>query len=146
MNLGKVTYCLILSLITILFSGCNTEDSDGSVYCSDGCLSEKPDSAKLIIKLTINAENPTIPITIYQDKFSLDTTIRVIYQGFIDSSEFKYIVKTNEYYSVKAQYKSGTRTIFAIDGGTFKAENPETCDNICWQILGGIYDLRIKNY
>jgi len=53
----------------------------------------------------------------------------------------------NEYYSVKAEYNLGEKTIYAVDGDKIKTKFvTETCDLDCWIITGGIINTKLKDF
>jgi hypothetical protein len=140
MNVKKYFIVVFVITVTFLYTGC---DGNGfqSVDC-DECYTPEPDSADLYVRVTINKENPAVPLEIYKGKVEenvlewIDTT---------SSSSYYLYVKTNEYYSVIAKYKSGTRTIFAIDGEKIKTQKvSDVCDNDCWIIKGGKLDVSLK--
>jgi hypothetical protein len=113
-----------------------------TVDCSE-CYSVEPDSGDLIVYLTIDSENPRVPLTIFKDQVD-DQRIEYIDTAF--SSPYYLYVKLNEYYSVKAEYKSGDRIIYAVDGGKIKSKFVAgSCEFDCWVITGGIINLELKD-
>lgn len=134
-------FWLIFIVVIGLFLSC--EEYRGlTVDCSE-CYSIEPDSGDLIIYLTINSENPRVPLTVFKDKVDdewieyTDTTVTSPYYLYVD---------LNEYYSVKAKYNSGDRTIYAIDGDKIKTRYvTETCEFDCWVISGGIINVELKD-
>ena len=49
------------------------------------------------------------------------------------------------YYSVTAEYKSGNKTIFALDGDNIKTKkNIDDCDEKCYYITGGYINVKLK--
>ena len=133
---------LLLILLTLSgnFLGCETEDVVFSVDCND-CFGYVPDSADLIIYVTINAENPSVPITVY--KGSLE-------QGEIDwrdtatTSEFYLFSALDVEYTVEATYRSGDRTILAFDGDRMHIYDAgDECGAPCYIVKGGTFDNRL---
>lgn len=135
-KISKILWLLPL-FIVVVFS-C---EEDWIVDCND-CYSFEPDSADLIVELTINAENPEVPLVFYRGKIE-DNVIE-----WVDTSrvEVLYLYSpVEEYYSVKAFYKTGEETIIAVDGDKLKTrEVTESCDYTCWVIRGGRLDVRLK--
>ncbi len=134
---GVLTYIIIL----LAFS-CEQNPFVLDVNC-DECYYEKPDSADLIVDLTINEENPYVPLVFYKGK---------VEEGLIEwidtaYTETLYLYSpVEQYYSIKAFYKSGEQTIISVDGdklGTTQVS--DVCDYDCWVIRGGILDVRLKN-
>lgn len=136
----------ILLLLTLLFAakfyGCEQEDLDYVIDC-DNCLEEKPDSADLIISVTINDENPYVPLTFYVGDYE---------DGVIDFEDTTYTEERYLYskvgveYSVKATYQVGGETVFAVDGDKLRIINGEgDCYPPCYFIRGGTLDVRLKD-
>ena len=147
MGLKNTTH-IILSLIflgTITFTSCTQENTEGGVYCFD-CMSSAPDSSDLVVKVTLNSENKSVPIVIYNDKYNPNNEMKVYKIDTVSVPKYTITVPTDSYYSVKAEYKSGSKTINAIDGGFFDAQKQQACDNTCWHVVGGNYDVQLKSY
>jgi hypothetical protein len=134
-------------LILSLFTGC---DSLSSQNCND-CNTQEPDSADLKILVTINHENPYVPMKIYKGKIG-DNGFDKIDQAHIEwidttNKETMYLrVKLNEFYSVIVKYKSGVRTILAIDGSKISTQLvTDACNQNCYVVKGETLDVRLKN-
>jgi hypothetical protein len=142
----KFVYILILLLPLLYLSQCKSSDnSDESYYCIS-CISEHPDSERISIKITVNAENPEVPVIVFSGKFNPAHLSDTVFLDTLDIKEFTVKVPTDQYYSVMALYKDGKDSIFAVDGGKFEAKKISGCQNTCWQISGGSYDVRLKKY
>jgi hypothetical protein len=124
-----------------LFNSC--EKNRGITVDCDECYYEEPDSGDLIVYLTFNSENTRIPLTIYKDQVD-DEWIEYIDTAI--SSPYYLYVALDEYYSVVAEYKSGDKTIYAVDGDKIKSKFvTETCEFDCWIISGGVVDAELKD-
>ncbi len=147
MNVRILNQILTLTLITILLflSNCKSSETDEGLYCIN-CRSEQPDSERISIKITINAENKKVPVIVYSGKFNPDHLTEIAFQDTVDMAEFTVKVATDKIYSVKAAYKNGNDSIFAVDGGWFETKKIVGCQNTCWQLVGGSYDVRLKKY
>jgi hypothetical protein len=146
--LKNIVLLTIIFVVGISYFSCSSQYAAIEGNCID-CFSSdpaQPDSASLVIYVTINGENPKVPLVIYKGKFDPihvpDTVISVI----DTTSTFTCNVLLNQTYSVKAEYKSGTKTIYAIDGSIFNVQMQSGCNNTCWQLIGGILDARLKTY
>jgi hypothetical protein len=138
----RITFCLSF-IVGLILSACTSSGSDEGLYCID-CKPEEPDSANISVKITINNENPKVPIVIFKSKFNRTGNLDTVYADTLSYSAFILKVKLNNFYSVKATYKSGSRKIHAIDGGWFDTKELTGCPKDCWQTVGGSYDLRLK--
>jgi len=137
----------LLIIISLLAVSCEsiidalTEDSDNcDDYDFSDCQSE-PASGSLDIDLTINAQNPKVPLTVYYGV--IDDSI-VVARDTATSDSWKIEVGLNVYYSVTAKYKDGTKTIIALDGDKIEKTSSTICDSTCWEISGDEIDLRLK--
>ena len=106
------------------------------------CYQDKPEWVRLNVSVTINSENLYVPITVYIGDIEdnvvdwVDTTYNKNY--WVD-------VRPDRYYSVKATYKDGAKTVFAIDGDKVKLKyNSTDCDAPCYYQAGGYLDVRLK--
>jgi hypothetical protein len=133
---------ILLLIFFIMGSICCEKERGWVVDCAE-CYSVEPDSGDLIIYLTINSENPRVPLTIFKDQVD-DEWIEYIDTAV--SSPYYLYVDLNEYYSVKAEYNSGDRIIYAVDGDKIKTRFvTESCEYDCWVISGGIINVKLKD-
>jgi len=106
------------------------------------CYQTRPEWVQLNVSATINSENPWVPLTIY---------IGNIEDGNIDwidttyNSNYWVDVRPDKYYSVKAEYKDGSTTVYTIDGDKIKLKhNTNDCDEPCYYQSGGYIDVRLR--
>jgi hypothetical protein len=132
---------LIVVVVTVfVLSTCKTDNSS-SADCF-GCVENKPDSASLTIKLTINGENPYVPIVVLKGKFKYDyNPTDIVRVDTISDGTYYLPVATDNYYSIKAEYKDGSKIVYAIDGDNFTTVK---CEDHCWVANGGYLDARLK--
>jgi hypothetical protein len=112
-----------------------------SVDCSV-CDPEKPDSADLVIHLTIDKDHPGVPIVVYRGNAEEGA------EDWADTArETPYYLYSavGQFYSVAARYKVDGKTIVAIDGDEIKAKHvSDACDYPCWIVTGGILKAELK--
>lgn len=134
--------CLFLLLICLAFISCKEKLFTGDVNCSD-CYTPKPDSAYMTLKFTINEDFKEIPFILYRGDYE-DNQI-----DWIDTSHTatKDIwVRTDMKYSVKAKYKKGDKTLYAIAKGKVKVLLvTDACDENCYVIQDGAVNLEIRD-
>jgi hypothetical protein len=132
-------FCLVLTLLAL--AGSCEEYLGSSVDCTQ-CTYDKPDSADLVLHLTINSEHPAVPIIVYRG----DVEDRQV--DWVDTareSPYYLYSAVNQFYSVRAEYKVGDRTIVAIDGDKIKAKHvSDACDYACWIVTGGVLEAELK--
>ncbi len=131
---------LYVSVISLIM--CSCKSSSSSLSNCFNCKTDQPDSALVNIKVTINNENPKVPVTIYRGRFNPADSSNKLKNIIINANDSIYL-PVGEYYSVKAKYKSGQKIIYAVDGGNFETQEETDCDTPCWQIVGGVYDVRL---
>ncbi len=140
MKRPSIAAVFVVFALLIAFS-CENGGTFG-VNCKE-CYSVEPDSADLIVYLTINSENPYVPLKIYRgdvEKKELD---------WVDTAfakEYRLYSAVNQQYSIEATYHNGSKQIIAIDGDKITANLvTDVCDDDCWILKGGILDARIKD-
>jgi hypothetical protein len=132
---------LLLLALCFNFSGCEQEDLAFITDC-DNCLDAIPDSADLIVSVTINEENPFVPLTFYIGDYE-DGII-----DFIDTTRTEERLLYSEVgveYSVKATYRKDGETVIAVDGDRLRiVDGSGDCYPPCYFIRGGTLDVRLK--
>lgn len=122
------------------YLGCETEDWSFEVDCND-CFGTVPDSADLIIYLTINQENPEVPITVYQGPVEEGI---IDWRDTTDQSEYYLYSAMDADYTVEATYRSGNKTILTYDGDHMYIQDAgDACGSPCYIVKGGIFDNRL---
>ncbi len=140
----RLIYILLIFQLLIISVGCERDVPSKlvAIDCND-CDPVRPEEGKLIVTLTINDENPFIPLIIYKGNIE-DNNIEYIDTSY--SADYWVRVPVNNYYSISAEYKSGDKTIFAVDGDDFKIKYSKSdCDYPCYYYYGGYYDLQLRN-
>jgi len=136
----KVVVAALLAIVLGKFTACEPENWSLSVDCAD-CYGYAPDSANLIINLTINAENDSVPLTFYLGNYEEGV---IDWQDTATTEEFYLYSKIGSNYTVRATYQSGDKTIEAFDSDDMYLQNAnEECGSPCYIIRGGIFDLQL---
>ncbi len=129
-----------LLLLSGNFMGCEPEDWIFEVNCND-CYSIVPDSAKLIVYLTINETYDSVPLTFYRGSYEEGI---IDWQDTATSEEFYLYSEIEREYTVKATYSSGNDTIIAFDGDKMYIYNAAgECGTPCYIVKGGIFDIQL---
>ena len=132
----------LIVLVLLTLAGSCDEYLGLTVDCDD-CWGFKPDSADLLIYLTIGQDNPEVPIVIYRGNFE-DGEV-----DFVDTaraSTYTLYSAVDQYYSVTAEYKVDGKTIIAVDGDVMKAKDASSsCEFDCWIITDGKFSLQLKS-
>ncbi len=136
----KLLAALLLVLVSGKFTACEPENWMLSINCED-CYGYSPDSADLIIKLTINAENDSVPLTFYLGDYEGGV---IDWQDTATSEEFRLYSKINSSYTVRATYRAGDKLIEAFDADDMELYNAnEECGSPCYIVKGGIFDVSL---
>lgn len=126
-----------LLLLTLISSIIAVSCSDNYSDCGN-CEGIEPPYGQLNIELTINSDNPQIPIEIYKGK--PENSILYL-TDTLSSVSNSITVDINHFYIVKASYKHGAKTIVTIDGDDVKSI---ACDSACWSVQNGNIDGTLK--
>lgn len=132
----------MLFMVSAIFGINSCEDFiTFEVDCSE-CFFPEPDSADIMVYLTINEQNNNVPLTIYKGKAD---ERRIEYRDTANSDTYYLYVKTNEFYSVEATYTLEDKTVIAGDGDRLKTRHiTDVCSDDCYVIRGGIMNVRLK--
>lgn len=131
----------ILIILVLFFSACKDSSEDCTDTDYSSCNTTEPTEGELKVVLTINAENPAVPLFIYKGKIEAGELLSV---DTAESSFYSVILPVNEYYSVAAKYKSGSRTIYAVDGDKIKRKSSVMCDSTCWRVIDAKVNVKLK--
>lgn len=137
--MNKIILLLFVFLIITMSCTDNNTDCENPDYSN--CNGIEPRYGDLNIKLTINRENTKIPIIIYTGKIENNN---IYYIDTATSNNYTISVDINHFYSAKATYILGNKTIIAIDGDDVKSKSNTVCDSNCWKVQDGNIDLRLK--
>lgn len=130
----------LLLFFLIIPSGCEREESWESFDCAT-CYQDKPEMGPLQITVTINGQNSSVPLVVFRGDIE-DNNVERIDTAY--NTDFTIDVPVEKYYSVKAEYRDGNNTIFAVDGDKLKLKTNSTdCDEQCYYFRGGYIDVRL---
>lgn len=136
-------YIVIIIIIIAAFAvSCRDQVyyTGDDVNCYE-CYVDFPETGYLVIDFTIDAENKHIPITVFSGKLDRSP---IVFQAQCDTTPLFIEVPMNALYSVKAGYKHGNDSVYAIDNAKFEAKLVVgLCTDDCWIITGGEYNVRL---
>ncbi|MGM0473383.1 MAG: hypothetical protein ACQERV_04515 [Bacteroidota bacterium] len=122
------------------FLGCEPEDQIWDVDCGE-CYSYRPDSANLIVRVTINSTYDSVPLTFYRGSFEEG---EIDWQDTATTEEFYLYSEMDREYTVRAVYRSADRTIIAFDSDEMVLQDAsDECGYPCYLVKGGIFDLQL---
>ena len=136
-----VFFCNVLMYFLILSNiGCNIFDEE----CEERpfwieCEHQRPTNGIINISVTINSENPSVPINVYRGDFELGI---LILSDTLNIDKVEYVLPINKY-SATAKYISGQDTIIAVDGGEISVKLIEYCNENCWEVYDANLDLEL---
>jgi len=136
-----IFFCYAL-MCFIIFSplDCDIFDEDCEERPSwKECEHQRPTHGILNISVTINSENPSVPINIYRGNFELGI---LILSDTLNINEVEYTLPISKYSAI-AKYISEQDTIVAVDGGEISVELIEYCGENCWEVTNASLDLEL---
>lgn len=137
-------YIAIIVLFTLLIcTGCGSSVSDEecATYDYSGCETTEPVAANLNVHVTLNSENPYVPLQIYRGR--VEDSVLVMLDT-ARKEEVQLLMATGSYYSVAARYISGNKIIYALGGDKVSTSSERTCDSICWSVSEGNVNVELK--
>lgn len=130
----------ILSFMAMgLFSACNP-DEEGDCDPNLSCNTFQPVDGELVVRVTIDADHPSVPIAIYFGPFESGV---LALRDTLTTERQTYIVPIDEKMSVTAEYRDGADVIFAIDGDEVTSSSTVNCDSTCWTVQNAQVDLML---
>ena len=140
MVLRKYTFPALVFILIVLAGSCS-ENFSLVVDC-DECFDFKPDTADLLIYVTINFENPEVPIVLYRGNVEEG---QVDWVDTITSSPFPLPSEVDQFYSITAEYNVGDKKVIAVDGDKMKIKKEhDSCPPTCYMIKGGYLRVELK--
>jgi hypothetical protein len=130
----KTLLFLIGISIAVFLSACN---DNSNCDTSQDCNTIEPDSGYVHLHITINDENPLVPITVY---YGYPEDNDIYFRDTVNAEDYYYTLEVDERYSVEAKYKRGNQTIIAVDGGRLDVTNSDNCNETCYEVQ----DLNLK--
>jgi hypothetical protein len=125
------------AIITIMFS-CKKACPDFVYECM---YAEKPDSALINLKLTINDENQWVGIDIFKGNFENSNSNRV-FSGIAFNEDFFTLLPIGRY-TARATYLKNNDTIWSINSGKSNLIRYD-CDFPCFDVKEATIDLKLK--
>jgi len=111
------------------------------VDCND-CIDSYPSVADISIRFSINEENSIIKFKLYRGSLESND---LIMDGITYLPDWDVRLDVNQYYTVVAEYSSGGKTIYVVDGTNLRVKlDKSSCDQDCYFILGDELDARLK--
>lgn len=137
---------VFLSVCVLIFMGhmfsCEPEDWLTNIDCSE-CFYNRPDTASLIVHVTINEENDSVPLTFYRGTMSSGV---IDWKDTATTDEFYLPAEIDAVYTVEARYRSGTETILAYDSDKMTlSDYGEQCGDPCYIVRGGIFEVQLMD-
>lgn len=136
----RTRYFPLAFCLALITNGCDQELLKAT-DCSD-CYIEKPADAYVDIRVTINKENPYVPIELFLGDFEKGN---LIYSDTATTSTYTIILEMNNSYSVVAKYSSKSRVVYVVSGEKLRTKKDyDSCEEVCYTIKGDVIDVRLK--
>ncbi len=142
---------LIILILTVAFSFLNCyededEEEDSCTPAPSNCQSVPYENGSLTINITINDDNTSVFVRIFNERIDIENIPETSYQNLNITTKSHLIsnLPTGEY-SVIAQYTVNGTEIKTIDSDTISDETDSYCDNeICHSLENGEVDLELE--
>lgn len=136
----KTLFTGLLAFLCIA-SGCEwLEDPEDRGPAPSDCVEQPFETGLLIIRSTINSQNPSVPIYVFRGSITLNDTDTVFYS----TTTMKSLIRPLGEYSVVAEYLRGNDTIVVFDGDDIDTDETEYSDKSCWEREDAEVDVRLK--
>jgi hypothetical protein len=134
---------LLIGLMAVFMSlaSCKDKTENCTQWDYERCNTIKPSRYTAKVNLTINSENPSTIVRLYEGNWEDN---RLISQDIVKLRQFWYTLDVEKYYSVTATYRKGNTTIVAIDGGEVKVTSYQACELTCYEVKKIEFDLKIE--
>lgn len=134
---------VLTGLILIAGVSCNPEEWE-AIDCSE-CYAERPSTAEINVRLTINNINPVVTINVYRGRIEEEI---IEFSETARSETWNLVLPADQYYTVTATYRSHNQEIsnvIAIDGNFVRTKRVRSvCDAPCWVVQGNNFNVRLK--
>ncbi len=140
----KIIWFIIVILMAL---SCNDNqvpqvaDEECDTYDYSDCNTIEPIQSSLKIDLTINDENPSPVLKIYEGFIEENN---IIFADTMTSAHFELYLNLGKHYTAAIDYKNDGKIITAVDGTDFLAKSSQVCDSICWYVTGDELNLKLK--
>lgn len=136
----------ILAAMLLIWMSCEQKSYYNNVDCDtydySDCNFEEPDSIRFNVNLSINEENPSVALAIYEG--NADDGV-LIHRDTVTHEKYSIFLLPDKYYSVTAVYKRDGSVIIAVDGDDVKKIRNQVCEEICWEVEEGNVNVELKN-
>jgi hypothetical protein len=131
----------IAVLVVMAAFGCSSDDDGELPFAPEGCLDTKPATGHLHVQITLNAQNPRVPINVYEGPIESGRLVR---SDSLGVSQFSYELPADHSYAVTARYLVGQDTVLAIGSDDIRTSQTQYYDAYCWEVGDGKVDVRLK--
>jgi hypothetical protein len=116
-------------------------DDDSLPFAPSDCVETKPKTGFLRIELTIDAQNPSVPLCVFRGDMERND---IVCQEAVTATRASYELDVDQYYAVSAQYVCGMDTILVVRGDRISAKTEEYRDATCWTVEDAKVDARLR--
>jgi hypothetical protein len=104
-------------------------------------VDSKPATGFLTVNVTINAENPTVDVTVYRGNFEDND---VVDSEMVSQAEYSFELPVDETYSATASYVSGANMCLTLEQAQITMSSERFRDAVCWTVVDASVDLRFS--
>ena len=114
----------------------NTDEENCECY-----LEEKPEYYDVKLKITINEENPEVPITVFYGNVQRNNVAK---QLNANESIITINLKTNHEYTYQAKYLKGSDTVYVPIKAKLSTDTYTCHNDTCWKVNNNVINLKLK--
>lgn len=144
-SLGLLSGLSLLTWLILFLSGpvClqSCEKYKNGECDSFECITIKPTTGYIDIKLTDVGSSGSVPIIIYEGDIDDNN---IVLQDTLDTTAYYYELPVDKKYSGAAYYKKAGITTIVTDGTKIKLNGYRECLEKCYSVKDGDLDLRLK--
>ncbi|TVQ11632.1 MAG: hypothetical protein EA361_12455 [Bacteroidetes bacterium] len=121
---------IFLLVFVFILWGCKSKYEDCTEDDYNACNTNRPATAEVRIRVTINNENPEVTVLAFEGDFEDGN---LVWEKVVRQSRYTVMMPTEKKYSFTATYKKDLKTIVAVDGGELKVSSYTMCEYTCYE-------------
>jgi hypothetical protein len=137
--MARAKWRALFAVVLLPLAACS-EESD-LPFAPIDCARSRPDDGYLNAEVTIDAQNPTVIVSVFRGDIELDRLVR---QDTVSLRTFSYELPVDQTYAVTARYLVGADTVLVIDADDISVTSEEFQDADCYTLENGNVDLRLR--
>lgn len=139
----KLIYIATLIFILCIPFSCRDKYDNCTEEDYANCDTERPGIGRAVIHVTINDDNPYVPVSVYEGNFEQG---HLLFRDTLYEGSSSFYLETEKFYSFTATYGLANDTTIAVDGGEVGIISYQMCELRCYEVRVLDIDLKLLNY